>query len=49
LYIDGFAGPGEYQGKEPGSPVLALQVVTEHSLLPRLSRPGMELVFVFIE
>lgn len=24
LYIDGFAGPGEYDGSEPGSPVLAL-------------------------
>jgi three-Cys-motif partner protein len=24
LYIDGFAGPGEYSGGEPGSPILAL-------------------------
>ena len=25
LYIDGFAGPGEYNKGEPGSPVIALQ------------------------
>jgi three-Cys-motif partner protein len=24
LYIDGFAGPGEYEGGEPGSPIIAL-------------------------
>ena len=25
LYIDGFAGPGEYEGGEPGSPIIALE------------------------
>ena len=25
LYIDGFAGPGEYTGGEPGSPIIALE------------------------
>lgn len=49
LYIDGFAGPGEYSGGEEGSPILALQVVTQHQLLPRITRSGMKLVFVFIE
>jgi three-Cys-motif partner protein len=32
LYIDGFAGPGEYEGKEPGSPVIAIQAALNHSL-----------------
>jgi three-Cys-motif partner protein len=31
LYIDGFAGPGEYAGGEPGSPVIALDVALSHS------------------
>jgi three-Cys-motif partner protein len=31
LYIDGFAGPGEYEGGEEGSPVIALKAVLEHS------------------
>ena len=25
VYIDGFAGPGEYKGGEPGSPIIALE------------------------
>src|SRR5258708_20621843 len=32
LYVDGFAGPGEYVGGEPGSPVIALNVALNHSL-----------------
>lgn len=31
LYLDGFAGPGEYQGGELGSPIIALQAALEHS------------------
>jgi three-Cys-motif partner protein len=33
LFIDGFAGPGEYAGKEPGSPVIALQSAINHGRL----------------
>src|SRR5215475_1669133 len=25
VYIDGFSGPGEYAGGEPGSPIIALE------------------------
>jgi three-Cys-motif partner protein len=32
LFIDAFAGPGEYTSGEPGSPVLALQAALDHSL-----------------
>jgi three-Cys-motif partner protein len=42
LYVDGFAGPGEYEGREPGSPVIALNV----ALNTRLPTP---VHFVFVE
>lgn len=32
LFIDGFAGPGEYQGGEPGSPVIALKAALDHTV-----------------
>ncbi|HEX5055610.1 MAG TPA: three-Cys-motif partner protein TcmP [Gammaproteobacteria bacterium] len=31
IYIDGFAGPGIYESGEPGSPILAIQAVLNHS------------------
>lgn len=31
LYVDGFAGPGIYDGGEEGSPVIALKAALEHS------------------
>ena len=43
-FIDGFAGPGEYEGKEEGSPVIALRAATEHKL-----RLPSEIHFLFIE
>jgi three-Cys-motif partner protein len=30
LYIDGFAGPGKYQGDEDGSPIIALKSAINH-------------------
>ncbi|MCY3958062.1 MAG: three-Cys-motif partner protein TcmP [Chloroflexi bacterium] len=30
LFIDAFAGPGEYSGGEPGSPVIALRALIDH-------------------
>lgn len=30
LYIDGFAGPGEYVGGKDGSPIIAIRAVLEH-------------------
>ncbi len=32
LYVDGFAGPGEYERGEPGSPVIALEAALQHSV-----------------
>jgi three-Cys-motif partner protein len=44
VYVDGFAGPGEYSKMEPGSPVVALSTAAGHKLAPK----G-EMRFVFIE
>ena len=45
VFVDGFAGPGEYTGGEPGSPIIALDAVAEHT--GDLS--GCEFIYVFIE
>ena len=47
LFIDGFAGPGEYTGGELGSPLVALDSVRRHKNERRLK--GVEVVFLFIE
>jgi three-Cys-motif partner protein len=44
LYIDGFAGPGEYAGGEPGSPIIALEAALNHH-----AYLAGELYFVFVE
>lgn len=46
LYIDGFAGPGEYTGGETGSPIIAVRALLDHGFFPRMSG---EFVFLFIE
>lgn len=45
IYLDGFAGPGEYKGGEEGSPVLAIRTAKEHTLRERFN----EILFWFIE
>jgi three-Cys-motif partner protein len=44
VYIDGFAGPGEYAGGEPGSPVIAMETALGHS-----RQLADEVVMLFIE
>lgn len=44
LYIDGFAGPGEYKGGEAGSPLIALDTALEHK-----SQLKAKLHFLFVE
>lgn len=44
LFIDGFAGPGEYATGEKGSPLIALDVLSQHR-----ARFKAEVKFVFIE
>ena len=49
LYVDGFAGPGEYKDGGDGSPIIALNVAKNHKHKDKLLRPNVELVFFFIE
>lgn len=48
LFIDGFAGPGRYSGREPGSPLIALSRLLDHGHAERLLG-RCEFVFVFCE
>jgi three-Cys-motif partner protein len=43
--IDGFAGPGRYEGGEPGSPVIMLRAFVEHAARPKIAA-HMEYVFI---
>ena len=49
LYIDGFAGPGEYASGENGSPIIALEDALGHSYLPEFVAAKKRLDFVFVE
>lgn len=44
VYLDGFAGPGEYEGGEPGSPLIVLDLALHHTH----TLTG-ESVFIFVE
>lgn len=44
LFIDGFAGPGEYAGGEEGSPQIAIRALADHS-----AKINTEVVYYFIE
>ena len=48
-YIDGFAGPGEYQGGEPGSPVIALRAVKRHNKYAAFATEGKVIEFLFVD
>ena len=47
LFVDGFAGPGQYLGGERGSPLVALECIRRHRQEGRLN--GIEVVCLFIE
>lgn len=46
LFIDAFAGPGEYSGGEPGSPVIALHALIDHRARRQIHS---EVNYLFIE
>ena len=46
MFIDAFAGPGEYDEGEPGSPVIALNSLAEHSYQSMMTG---QIDYVFIE
>ena len=45
LFVDGFAGPGEYRRGEPGSPLIAMNALAEHAR-QRVMTGHMEFVFI---
>ena len=47
VFIDGFAGPGQYRGGESGSPLIALDAIEQHASSVNLQ--GTEVVCIFIE
>lgn len=44
LYIDGFAGPGEYIGGKDGSPIIAIKAILEHR-----TEIKSEVIMLFVE
>jgi len=48
-YVDAFAGPGEYQGGEDGSPVLALDRLLNHESRARMNLSRDRVTLIFIE
>ncbi len=46
MFVDAFAGPGEYEKGEPGSPIIALNALAQHSSKHRLIG---QIHYVFIE
>ena len=48
-YIDGFAGPGEYEGGEPGSPIIALELVAAHRFADDFIQARGRFDFLFVE
>jgi three-Cys-motif partner protein len=46
LIVDGFAGPGEYAGGEPGSPLLILRALLGHESFERFATVQFTLLFI---
>ena len=46
VFVDGFAGPGEYEGGEEGSPIIALKALIEHAAVARMTS---EIKYLFVE
>ncbi len=46
VFIDGFAGPGVYKDGQPGSPIIALQTLVEHSSFSKLRNTHFEFIFI---
>jgi three-Cys-motif partner protein len=49
LIVDGFCGPGRYEGGEDGSPLIMLKTLLEHDAFERMSEGGVEFIYLFIE
>jgi three-Cys-motif partner protein len=49
IYLDGFAGPGEYEDGTDGSPIIALKLAMNHSLKDNRILKGTDIIFYFID
>jgi three-Cys-motif partner protein len=49
IYLDGFAGPGEYYGGEDGSPIIALKIAKDHKLRDHRLLQNTDIIFYFID
>lgn len=49
LFVDGFAGPGQYEAGEPGSPLIALDCIRRHKEQGERILRDVEVVLLFIE
>ena len=47
IFLDGFSGPGRYSGGEPGSPLIALETLINHTHFSEMSNT--EFIFLFVE
>ena len=47
VYLDGFAGPGIYSNGEPGSPLIAVETLANHTLFDQLDHT--EFLFLLVE
>lgn len=46
-FIDGFAGPGVYRGGEPGSPIVAISALVEHTSFQKMA--STKFLFAFVD
>jgi len=46
LLVDGFAGPGRYAAGEPGSPLIMIDAIVNHSAFPQLKDVNFLLYFI---
>ena len=49
MYVDGFCGPGEYKGGDPGSPLVALRAIRDHSFFPDFEAGRGTVKYLFVD
>ena len=49
MYIDGFSGPGEYEGGEIGSPLVALQSIRDHRYFNEFGAKNSSVKYLFVD
>ena len=49
MYIDGFSGPGEYEGGDPGSPLVALKAIRDHAFFNEFDGKGGRVEYLFVD